>query len=188
MLFIQRAKRFVRQWKLEKRCVAGSGTILTGSVTNRQGRREAIRIGTRSRIAAELLVYDDAGLIEIGDDCVINGGARIWSADAVRIGDRVLISHDVFIHDCNAHPLSARRRFQHVSEIREGRLYRYDDIAHAPIVIEDDVWINAAAMILKGVTIGRGAVVGAGALVTRDVEPYTIVAGVPAGKIGDAWE
>jgi acetyltransferase-like isoleucine patch superfamily enzyme len=188
MFFYLRAKRLVRQWKLEKRCVAGSKTILTGSITNRQGRREVIRIGSRSRIAAELLVYDDAGLIEIGDNCVINGGVRIWSADAVRIGNRVLISHDVFIHDCNAHPLSARRRFQHVSEIREGRLPRYDDIAHAPVVIEDDVWINARAMVLKGVTIGRGAVIGAGALVTRDVEPYTVVAGIPAGKIGNAWE
>lgn len=188
MLFYQRAKRLIRQWELENRCVAGSKTILTGSITNRQGRREAIRIGTRSRIAAELLVYDDAGLIEIGDDCVINGGARIWSADAVRIGDRVLISHDVFIHDCNAHPLSARRRFQHVLEILEGRLYRYDDVAHAPVVIEDDVWINAGATVLKGVTIGREAVVGAGAVVTRDIECYTVVAGVPARKIGDAWE
>lgn len=188
MLFYQRAKRLVRQWKLEKSCVAGSEAILTGSVINRQGRREAIRIGSRSRIAAELLVYDDGGLIEIGDDCVINGGSRIWSADAVQIGDRVLISHDVFVHDCNGHPLSARRRFQHVSEIRQGRLPRYDDIARAPVVIEDDVWINATAMVLKGVTIGRGAVIAAGALVTRDVEPYTVVAGIPAGKIGNAWE
>jgi hypothetical protein len=64
--------------------VAGSKTILTGTITNRQGRREAIRIGTRSRIAAELLVYDDAGLIEIGDDCVINGGdGRVVYLDAL---------------------------------------------------------------------------------------------------------
>jgi len=53
----------------------------------------------------------------------------------------------------------------------------------APIVIEDDAWIGAGAIILPGITIGRGAVVGAGAVVTRDVPPYTIVVGVPARPI-----
>ena len=49
-----------------------------------------------------------------------------------------------------------------------------------PIIIEDDVWMATRTMVLKGVTIGKGAVVAAGAVVTKDVEPYTMVAGVPA--------
>jgi acetyltransferase-like isoleucine patch superfamily enzyme len=52
-------------------------------------------------------------------------------------------------------------------------------------VIEDDVWVGAGAVILPGVTIGRGAIVGAGAVVTRDVPPFAIVAGVPARFL--AW-
>jgi acetyltransferase-like isoleucine patch superfamily enzyme len=53
-----------------------------------------------------------------------------------------------------------------------------------PIVIEDDVWIGYRAIVLKGVTVGRGSVVGAGSVVTRDVPRYAIVAGVPARKVG----
>jgi maltose O-acetyltransferase len=51
---------------------------------------------------------------------------------------------------------------------------------HAPIKIEDDVWVGFQAIILPGVTIGRGSIVGAGAVVTKDVPPYTVVVGVPA--------
>jgi galactoside O-acetyltransferase len=54
----------------------------------------------------------------------------------------------------------------------------------APIEIEDDVWIGAGAIVLPGVTVGRGAVIGAGAVVTRSVEALSIVAGVPAREIG----
>jgi len=52
-----------------------------------------------------------------------------------------------------------------------------------PVVIEDDVWIAARSIILPGVTIGKGAVIAAGAVVTKDVPPYTVVGGVPARKI-----
>ena len=52
-----------------------------------------------------------------------------------------------------------------------------------PIIFEDDVWIGANAIILSGVTIGEGAIIGAGSVVTKNVEPYTIFAGNPAKKI-----
>jgi galactoside O-acetyltransferase len=53
-------------------------------------------------------------------------------------------------------------------------------MVHAPVEVDDDVWLGAGAVVLPGVHIGRGAVVGAGAVVTRDVPPFSIVAGVPA--------
>lgn len=59
------------------------------------------------------------------------------------------------------------------------------DAKFAPIIIEDYVWICTGAIITQGVKIGKGAVVAAGAVVTKDVEPYTIVGGVPAKKIAD---
>lgn len=58
-------------------------------------------------------------------------------------------------------------------------------LVDAPIVVEDDVWIGAGAIVLPGVTIGRGSIIAAGAVVTADVPAMTIVAGVPARKIGD---
>ncbi|MCZ8192279.1 MAG: DapH/DapD/GlmU-related protein, partial [Microcystis sp. LE19-338.1B] len=54
------------------------------------------------------------------------------------------------------------------------------DIQSAPVVIEDHVWIGFNVGILKGVTIGKGAIIGAGSVVTKDVEPFTVVAGNPA--------
>ena len=59
---------------------------------------------------------------------------------------------------------------------------------NAPIVLEDEVWIGAGSIVLPGVRVGRGAVVAAGAVVTRDVAPYTVVGGIPARKIKDIPE
>jgi acetyltransferase-like isoleucine patch superfamily enzyme len=58
-----------------------------------------------------------------------------------------------------------------------------------PVIIEDDVWIGTRCMILKGVTIGRGSVVGAGSVVRRDVPPYSLMAGNPARRVAsiDGW-
>ncbi len=57
---------------------------------------------------------------------------------------------------------------------------KYLDIKSAPVVIEDHVWIGFNLAILKGVTMGKGAIIGAGSVVTKDVEPFTVVAGNPA--------
>jgi acetyltransferase-like isoleucine patch superfamily enzyme len=86
----------------------------------------------------------------------------------VRIGNRVLIAAHVVITS-RGHPVA---------------LPRYGKTEDAPISIEDDVWIGAGAIILPGITIGAGSIVAAGAVVTRSVERYTIVAGVPAKPIG----
>jgi acetyltransferase-like isoleucine patch superfamily enzyme len=59
-----------------------------------------------------------------------------------------------------------------------------DDVASAPVVLEDDAWIGFNATILKGVIIGQGAVVGASSVVTKDVVAYTVVAGSPATVVG----
>lgn len=67
-----------------------------------------IRVRARTKLAAQLLVFSTSGSIEIGNDHAINSGDRIWSSRHVRIGDRVLISHDVFISDNNGYPYLRR--------------------------------------------------------------------------------
>ena len=105
--------------------------------------------------------YCDYGLgASFGERVFINQGCFFLDYGGITIGDRVLIGPRVTL--CTAgHPV----------ELDE----RYDFITHAPIVIEDDVWIGAAATITPGVTIGRGSVVGAGAVVAKDVPPLSVV-------------
>ena len=105
--------------------------------------------------------------VSIGANSRINRDCMIDVRGGVRIGDNVSISPQVAISTA-AHS-AADPEFR--VEIR-------------PVVIEDNVWIGMRAMILGGVTLGRGCVVAAGAVVTKDVPPLTIVAGVPARPVG----
>jgi maltose O-acetyltransferase len=135
-----------------------------------------------------LLVFAHGGSISIGESCYIGDHSRIWSAAAITIGDRVLISHGVNIHDNNAHSLSAASRHLHFKQIFSGghpRLMEDPPVA-APIMIEDDAWLGFNSTVLKGVRVGRGAIIGACAVVTKDVPPYTVVAGNPARVVGRA--
>ncbi len=107
--------------------------------------------------------YCDYGLgATFGDRVFINQGCFFLDFGGITIGDRVLIGPRVTLSTAG-HPV----------ELDE----RYDFITYAPIVIEDEVWIGAAATITPGVTIGRGSVVGAGATVAKDVPPMSVVTG-----------
>ena len=173
----------------KQRCDARPGVRLYASsqIINLGSKKSAIAVGANSHVRGELLVFAHGGRIRIGERCFLGENSRVWSAVDVHIGDRVLISHSVNIHDTNAHSLSAARRSQHFREIIDhGHPSNLQDVASAPIVIADDAWIGFNSTILKGITIGTGAVVGASSVVTRDVPAYAIVAGNPARVIGNA--
>jgi len=123
----------------------------------------------RSIVATlELYVAPGAEMI-LGDDIHLNSGDTFAAFSRVELGDRVEVAPHVTIYDTTFHELYER----HV--LPEPR----------PVVIEDDVWLGTKSTILPGVHIGRGAVVVAHALVTRDVEPFTIVSGVPAEPVAE---
>jgi len=109
----------------------------------------------------------DAKLI-IGDDFGMTGGSIVCE-EQITIGDRVTIGANTVIADTDFHPLDSTQRY-------EAPL----DGATRPIMIEDDVFIGMQCLILKGVTIGRGSVIGAGSVVTKDIPPNSIAAGNPA--------
>jgi acetyltransferase-like isoleucine patch superfamily enzyme len=146
-------------------------------------RPERIVIGANSHVRGELLLYWEGGEIRIGEWSYVGAGTRIWSRHAVTIGNYVLISHLVDIHDTDGHPMDRMRRRQDIQAILGGAAPRPAHENGAPVVIEDDVWIGFKASILKGVRIGRGAIVAAGAVVIKDVAPGTVVAGNPARVI-----
>ena len=103
----------------------------------------------------------------------MTGGSLVCD-ERITIGDRVWVGANTIIADTDFHPLDPQRR-------RESPLAALT----APIHIADDVFIGMNALILKGLHIGEEAVVGAGAVVTRDVPPRAIVAGNPATIIGE---
>lgn len=150
-------------------------------------RSGAISVGERSLVMGELLVIPPNGRISVGDWCYIGPGSKIWSMSEVAIGHRVFISHGVQIFDNNTHSLSAQERHARYRELQTlGRHLEQEPVKTKPVVIEDDVWIGFNAAVLKGVTIGRGAVVGACSVVLHDVPPYSVVGGNPARKIGES--
>ncbi len=105
--------------------------------------------------------YCDYGLgASFGERVFINQGCFFLDYGGITVGDRVLIGPRVTLSTAG-HPVEPGER--------------YDFITHAPIVIEDDVWIGAAATVTPGVTIGHGSVVGAGAVVAKDVPPMSVV-------------
>jgi acetyltransferase-like isoleucine patch superfamily enzyme len=193
---LERAHRLLGRpftWAAEQaklaRCETGSGTrFFPPSRVENAGRgRGAIRVGARSHVHGRLLVFAHGGDIAVGDDCFIGEGAEIWSGASIRIGSRVFVAHGVNIHDTSSHPRSARLR--HIQFARHGdpELARaLQEVRTAPVVIEDDVWIGFNAVLLKGVTVGRGAIVGAASVVTGDVPSFAMMAGNPARQVGEA--
>lgn len=157
----------------------------TGAVVeNMSGQKNGIVVGAGCAIRGRLVTFPHGGQITIGRSTFVGQGSNIWSASKVVIGDRVMISHDVEIHDTNSHSLNAELRALHFSEIMSGgHPTELPDVAASPIVIGDDVWVGFRSIILKGVNIGAGSIVAAGSLVVDDVPPGVLVAGVPAKQI-----
>jgi acetyltransferase-like isoleucine patch superfamily enzyme len=160
------------------------------TVTTRCLLHDVERVGVGVRVEGVAPVIDNrGGIIVLGDDVVLSSprtpihmalrlnavlriGERTWVNDGVwfgctqriTIGERVLIGPGVRIFDNDYHDFYQRWRAP----------------AARPVTIGDDVWIASDAIVLRGVEIGRGAVVGAASVVLEDVEPFTVVVGNPA--------
>ncbi len=113
--------------------------------------------------------------LTIGDGSSFGDGGHITCINQIVIGKGVRIGRKVFITD-NSHGTSDKALLDTPANIRP--LY-----SKGPVVIEDNAWIGEMACIMPGVTIGRGAIIGANAVVTHDVPPYTLAAGNPARVI-----
>ena len=134
--------------------------------TSRSQLRSLKYSGLRTRLRSPVVIYHAESIsvgsfVDIGENVVLRG------AGGIAIGDRVLIAAGAVITTVG-HPL---------------KLPRWGITVTKPVKIGDDVWIGANAVILPGVSIGSGSIVGAGAVVSRDVPADTVVAGVPARVI-----
>lgn len=114
---------------------------------------------------------DSAKKLTIGKNTSINRGCILHAGGGIEIGNNVLLGPRVVIYSQN-------HQYHNSSMLISKQGY-----SKKPVKIEDDVWIAACAIILPGVTLGKGCVVAAGAIVTKDISPYEVVAGNPAKSI-----
>jgi len=137
-----------------------------------------VTVGDNSLIHAKISFDSPDGRVTIGDRCYI-GQSHLVCHTQISLGDDVVISWGVTIVDHNSHSVEWRHRKDDILDWAKGHK-DWSNVTVAPVLIQDRVWIGFNAIILKGITIGEGAVVAAGAVVTKDVAPYTVVAGNPA--------
>ena len=146
-----------------------------------------LKIGTSSYVNGRFIFEKETGQISIGERVHI-GESNFISIDSIEIGNDVTIAWGCLFYDHNSHSVNWNERAEDtLREIEDIKLYGnpiknkdWSVVKHKPIIIKDKVWIGADCKILKGVTIGEGAVIGAGSVVTQDIKAWTVAAGNPA--------
>ena len=154
-------------------CKIFHATPITGHVN--------IEIGSDCLIEGTIVLYTSKSTIKIGDRTFIGTGTTIYCYDEIEIGSDIMFSWGITVIDTNAHSLISAERKNDVIDWKKGAAFKdWSQIKHKKIKIENNAWIGFNSSILKGVTIGEGAIVAAGSVVTKDVAPFTIVGGNPA--------
>jgi acetyltransferase-like isoleucine patch superfamily enzyme len=164
-----------------------SGAVRIGrgsTIAWRRIRRAAgnsLSVGENSIVHADISFEESGGNIQIGNRTFI-GRSHLVCYRSLAIGDDVIMSWGVTIVDHDSHSIDWTDRRNDVLEWGAGRK-DWKKITHAPVVVSDRAWIGFNVSVLKGVTIGEGAVIGACSVVTRDIPPYTLAVGNPARVI-----
>lgn len=147
----------------------------------------SLRIGNRCLLRNQFVFDAPGGSITVGDGVFINSGSMIISRSSIEIGDGVMMAWGCVVFDHDSHSLSYLDRIEDqdlmlrdfASESSVARK-NWDAVRTAPIRIGNYAWLGFDAVVLKGVTIGEGAIIGARSVVTKDVPPWTVAAGNPA--------
>ena len=166
----------IRPCLLKIRGAAVDRKVSTGRMC-RFVRPSGMKLGFRVTLEHDVYLkcVDPVAKLSIGSWSFLGKGVEIDCQESVVIGTHVVIAPGCFITDHNHGILSERRIDQ-------------QQCRASSVFIGDDVWLGAKSIVLPGVTIGKGAVVAAGAVVNKNVSPYTVVGGIPAGVIGQRVE
>lgn len=166
--------------------LAGENTVLDSSHCFKNYHSDlpvGLRVGSNVTFWRTSLAAEESGTIEIGDYCYLANASLVCSGK-ITIGSRVFIAGGVTIADSDFHPLDPLTRLQDIIALSPaGNRANRPPVEIAEVIIEDDVWIGVNATILKGVRIGRGAIIEAGSLVTRDIPAGARVSGNPAKMV-----
>lgn len=145
------------------------GAVL--AIAGNAKRGTVVEIGEGSVVKSAAYLGSRKGFIKIGRNCSINRNCVLLGYGGITIGDNVRIA-------CNTAIVAFNHNYEDGDQPIANQGNRWEGIT-----IQDDVWIGSGVRILDGVVISKGAVVGAGSVVTRSVDPYSVVAGVPAKEI-----
>lgn len=149
--------------------------------------KKYVQIGDNTILDCVLLFESSSGEIIIGNNVFI-GRSKLICKTKIEIGDNVFIAWGTYLYDHNSHSLDYRERekdiLQQLSDYRNGKFFienkNWNVVESKSIKICSNAWIGMNCTILKGVTIGEGAIVAAGSVVTKDVPAWTVVGGNPA--------
>jgi acetyltransferase-like isoleucine patch superfamily enzyme len=159
------------RWHFRNATSIGPRTRMWGNaVVQNKG---AMIIGNRVRFVSTIVPIElhtgARGRLEIGDSTFINYGCSIAATQSVQIGPRCHIGTYVIMMDNDFHEIEPERRTEMPPS--------------APITLEENVWLGARVIVLRGVRIGAGSVIGAGSIVTKDIPPRSLAVGLPARVI-----
>lgn len=181
MIFVDWYRKLKSARSYEKNATIGKNMKfgVAGRCTNFSNNPQRILVGDDSMVLGSICVTEN-GSIEIGDHFYLGPHSFIGAETSIKIGRCVIISNDVRVYDNNNHPTSPKaREYMSLNGFTNDN-WAWHHAKSSPVIIEDNVWIGQFSTILKGVTIGKGSIVATRSVVTKDVPPYSIVAGNPA--------
>ncbi|MEX0729681.1 MAG: acyltransferase [Aquisalimonadaceae bacterium] len=134
---------------------------------------DGITLGDEVIVSRNCVIQGKTGPVSVGNRSDIGCNTIVTSVSGVHIGAHTLIAGNCYIGGG-----------RYITDRRDVPIMEQGTCSRGPVVMEDDVWVGANVIVLDGVRIGRGSIIGAGALVTRDVPEYSVAVGVPAKVVG----
>jgi acetyltransferase-like isoleucine patch superfamily enzyme len=157
----------------------GSNTTVTDWI-DRRAAGGMVVVGADCLLESDIVLETANARLSIGNNVYMGGNSLVDVVESVVVEDDVMISYQCLISDSDHHSIALSSRLRDCRDWKERRFHDWAGTVTSPVRICRGVWIGARVIVLKGVTIGIGAVVGAGAVVTKDVPPWAVVAGNPA--------
>ena len=187
---VRRSASFCGRMYMWDKSGGGAAPFLTalGDVQNPYS-ATCVEIGSLTTIDGILQIYMPTARLTVGARTYIGPNTRVSCHRSLRIGSDVLIAHNVNVFDSNSHPVDVVERLADQECLRAGLgSNTLGTVDTSPTAVKDKAWIGCNVCIMKGVTVGEGAIEAAGSVVTKDVPDYCMVAGNPAKVIKELKE